>query len=266
MFVKSDDKDKSIVVGSLVEIGEIPMNTSCEYNETRLVITNDGYVIFIDKDKLDIPNQSTLPQTLNMDKYIKNNPNYVLVKSCSSLVDNIKKFAFSREDDSIEDALYHTPETIAILADGYKYNYLFLGQYFVQGRQLGGAITSAINSCLRPEIKNSISKMTFEEIKNHNPKTPYCILLGDILLNICRAICQTRLYKAHIRDTSDSKSTKWTTCTKIINSSLWNEKEIQKFLKNKNPKETFFNFMPWFKDKYYFDPELEMAVNYFNEV
>ena len=256
MLTKSCDTDPNKQIGSLIEIGFMAWRGG---SPTRLVITDDGYVLYIKYPYSDL---NIAPKSMewcfpegNMDKYIQEHPENVLVRGCTDLVDNIKKFAFLNNDQTVKQSIKDIPEDLEVRsgADGTSAYISILNEnYLTHGWFLLSIIDFTI---LREDNKEKLSSYTLEEL-DAKCKAPLSgiILVADILLNIARAIMQTKISKKYIHNKQSVKLIKKQICFEIFHDTIiFKNPAIKKFLKKSDPNKTYFEWLSWLKEKYYPD-------------
>ena len=264
MLTKSKDGDNSQQVGTIFEYGGINYRGP---RASRLVITNDGYVVYINHpDAFNL--YSTNFPTGTLDQYMKDHPENVLVRNNLELVENIIKFAFqdigSTSKFQIKRTLKDIPNEINSKGCGSSIELIsFLGdKYTIKGYLLKSTLNMLLTGTSFPKLKN----WPLEKIQKMSPNIPGYILIADTLLNVYRAIVHTNITQDQIPEKLTPEKLKAVIGSKLFMGYDTLEKtSIQEFLKSDDRRETYFNFIPWFTEKYYMDAGIIKAFLYFND-
>jgi hypothetical protein len=255
MFYKSkeDDKDMSSItnwgkVGTLVEVGENWIWRSTTFN--RLVITQDGYVVYlketypVDGDSLELFRK--FPDK-DIDKYIKKNPEQVLVRHNVNLAENIITFAFHSDKtqyDHFRESVISIPQVMSCAGcDGSNGVISFMDDTI---RTHGKFLIHNIQYLFRGDIADKC-----EDPSILNLYVKGLVKLADTFINISRAVMQTDIKKDQVPQNLTVDQAKERICYKLLGSSLKEAQSVKNFLLNDNPKVTYFNNIEWFKNKYY---------------
>ena len=255
MFYKSKEEDKdpdSITkygkVGTLVEVGEKWIWRSTTFN--RLVITQDGYVVYlketypVDGDSLELFRE--FPDK-DIDKYIKKNPEQVLVRHNVDLAENIITFAFHSDKtqyDHFRESVISIPQVMSFAGCDGGINVISFMDDKVRTR--GRFLTHNIQYILRDGITDKC-----EDPSILNLYVSGLVSLADTFINISRAVMQTDIKKDQVPQNLTVDQAKERICYKLLGSPLKETQSVKNFLLNDNPKVTYFSNIEWFKNKYY---------------
>ena len=255
MFYKSKEEDKdpdSITnygkVGTLVEVGEKWIWRSTTFN--RLVITQDGYVVYlketypVDGDSLELFRE--FPDK-DIDKYIKKNPEQVLVRHNVDLAKNIITFAFHSDKtqyNCFRESVISIPQVMSFAGcDGGTQVVSFLDDNV---RTRGRFLTTNTQYMFNDDIADKC-----EDPSILNLYVSGLVKLADTFINISRAVMQTDIKKDQVPQNLTVEQAKERICYKLLGRHLKETQSVKDFLLNDNPKVTYFSDMEWFKNKYY---------------
>lgn len=255
MFYKSKEDDNDInsitnwgKVGTLVEVGSKWIWRSTTFN--RLVITQDGYVVYlketypVDGDSLELFRE--FPDK-DIDKYIKKNPEQVLVRHCVDLAKNIITFAFHSDKtqyDCLRESVISIPQVMSFAGcDGSTDVISFMDDNI---RTRGRFLTHHIQYLFRDGIADKCEDHSILDLN-------VCglVSLADTFINISRAVMQTDIKKEQVPQNLTVEQAKERICYKLLGSPLKETQSVKDFLLNDNPKVTYFSGIEWFKNKYY---------------
>lgn len=235
MITKSSATNKS-TISSLIEYCSITVR-GC--NTPRIVIMNDGYVVDCSPKK----GYNFLYDKYacgNIDKYLKEYPDRIIIKDCESLVSNIKKYTFNIVTPKPLDDLSNFTDASVRGCDGsYQFISLFDNKYTIQGYLLESSISTLLSLSREKLLK--LDQRYYDHVR-----------IADTMLNIARGVYQTKLNTDCLSVGISEEYTKKFILSELLGMSVIENSNIVSFLNNTTPTTSYFAGLNWFDNKYYF--------------
>jgi hypothetical protein len=269
IYKSIEDEDKNKIysvtkygyVCTLFEFGAYWIWRSSAVN--RLVITQDGYVVYLKShigpsDNLNL--HEAFPDT-NIDDYIKNNPDKVLVRKCSKLADNILDLALcidkhkhiSRPDyRGIRPSLVRIPQIMGF--EGCDGGFISASFCDDNIRTRGRSFQLRCHHIARSGVKNfdKLNKAFIVDSLEDSTIISY-LVLADTLINITKAVMITDIKEDQIPEGRTVDDIKNEICVRLLGREMLDEQDVKEYISNPTSGKTYYDWIPPYKGLYYPD-------------